>query len=232
MKIINRIYEYLEYKDIPPTKFEKDIGLSNGYLGVQRKRSADIGESVIIKIIDNCRDLSLEWLILGVGSMLKSKKHYPADGDIPVAIASEAAAKYGINGIKPIPLVSLKVAAGFGSADFRIEEQDVKEYYVVPKFKHRRIDFMIEVAGSSMYPKYSSGDIIACTIIRDSHFIQWNKCHVIATTEQGLLVKRIKEGKDADHILAISDNEEYPPFEIPKSEISGIAIVTGVIRIE
>lgn len=72
MKIINRIYEYLEYKDIPPTKFEKDIGLSNGYLGVQRKRSADIGESVIIKIIDNCRDLSLEWLILGVGSMLKS----------------------------------------------------------------------------------------------------------------------------------------------------------------
>ncbi len=75
MKIISRIYEYLDYKDIPPTKFEKEIGLSNGYLGIQRKRNADIGESVIVKIIDNCRDLSLEWLLTGNGQMLKADKH-------------------------------------------------------------------------------------------------------------------------------------------------------------
>ncbi len=71
MKAINRLLQYLEYKEIKPTAFEKVIGLSNGYLGVQKKRNADIGEGVILKLVDNCLDLSLNWLILGEGSMLK-----------------------------------------------------------------------------------------------------------------------------------------------------------------
>ena len=130
-----------------------------------------------------------------------------------------------------IPLVNLSVAAGLGSADFRIEKSDVKAYYVVPKFKDHCVDFMIEVAGSSMYPKYNSGDVIARTIIKESKFIQWNKVHVIATKEQGLLVKRIREeGKDT--LLAVSDNFDYKPFKIPLNEITGFALVVGVIRLE
>ena len=73
MKAINRLLQYLEYKKIKPTAFEKAIGLSNGYLGVQKKRNADIGEGVILKLVGNCLDLSLSWLILGVGSMLKDE---------------------------------------------------------------------------------------------------------------------------------------------------------------
>ena len=68
--------------------------------------------------------------------------------------------------------------------------------------------------------------------IKESRFIQWNKCHVISTSEQGLLVKRLKKGLTEKSILAISDNKEYDPFEIPIDEISGIALVIGVIRLE
>lgn len=77
MKIIDRFFQYIDYKGIKPTVFEKSIGLSNGYLGVQRKRNADIGEGVINKIIDNCLDLSIIWLIRGEGEMLKKN----TDGD-------------------------------------------------------------------------------------------------------------------------------------------------------
>lgn len=70
MKIINRIYQYIDYRGIKPTRFEKQLGLSNGYLGTQLKRNADLGESVINKIIDNCLDLNSEWLITGRGNML------------------------------------------------------------------------------------------------------------------------------------------------------------------
>lgn len=133
---------------------------------------------------------------------------------------------------KRIPLVNQSAIAGFGNSNFSISEQDVKEYYVIPKFKYCKIDFMIEVSGSSMYPKYNSGDVIACTIIRDSNFIQWNKCHVIATREQGILVKRLKKSVDSNHLIAISDNKDYDPFQIPVKEITGIALVVGVIRIE
>lgn len=131
-----------------------------------------------------------------------------------------------------IPLVSITAIAGFGSADFSIQQSDVKAMYVVPKFDGRKVDFMIEVHGSSMYPKYSSGDVVACTIIKESSFIQWNKVHVIATREQGILVKRLKEGDTPDTLLAVSDNADYPPFLIPKSEITGMALVVGVIRLE
>lgn len=81
MKIINRLIEYLENKGVKPTKFEKEIGLSNGYLGKQRERNADFGESIIRKIIDNSPELNIEWLITGKGAMLKSLKEDDIDNE-------------------------------------------------------------------------------------------------------------------------------------------------------
>lgn len=131
-----------------------------------------------------------------------------------------------------IPLVNITAIAGFGNANFAITQADVKEYYIVPKFKNCKIDFMIEISGSSMYPKYNSGDVVACTILHERNFIQWNKCHVIATREQGILCKRLCESNKDGCIKAISDNTNYPPFDIPETEITGIALVVGVIRLE
>lgn len=138
----------------------------------------------------------------------------------------------GIYGEIKIPLVSVAAIGGFGNIKFAIKESDVKEYYVIPKFKERKIDFMIEVYGSSMQPGYNSGDVIACTIIRESQFIQWNKVHIISTTEQGILLKRLRKGTSDDCFIALSDNKDYDPFEIPVNEITGLAIVVGIVRLE
>ncbi len=129
-----------------------------------------------------------------------------------------------------IPLVSQKVAAGFGNENFVIKDEDVLARYVIPDFED--ISFMITVKGDSMYPKYSSGDVIACRILKERNFIQWNKTYVVATKYHGLLCKRLLPSKRKDYIQAISDNKEYPPFEIPEKEITGIALIIGVIRLE
>lgn len=131
---------------------------------------------------------------------------------------------------KSIPLVSATAVGGLGNSIFAIGQKDVKDHYVIPKFQNKKVDFMIEVEGSSMYPKYNSGDVVACRIINDQTFIQWNKTHVISTKDQGIIIKRINPGTDG--LMMVSDNKEYPPFEVPKSEIDGIAIVVGVIRLE
>ena len=131
-----------------------------------------------------------------------------------------------------IPLVTQNAVAGFGNNNFAIQEADVKEYYVVPKFKYHQVDFMIEISGSSMYPKYNSGDVVACTILHDGAFIQWNKCHIVATREQGILCKRLMPSTSEDCLKMVSDNPNYPPFDVPKNEITGIALVVGVIRLE
>lgn len=163
---------------------------------------------------------------------LFDKMNAKPDGDGQKSqIGSIISAKNGAERLpNGIPLIGLDVAAGFGTTEFSINELDIQALYVVPDFTN--IDFMIRVKGNSMYPKYSSGDIIACRKLHDSKFIQWNKCYVIATSEQGLLVKRIRQSDKPEFLLAVSDNKEYQPFDIPKDEITGVALVIGVIRLE
>ena len=73
MKTIERLYQYIEYKGIKPTSFEKEIGISNGYFGKMNRRLSNVGSDIIEKIIEYCPDLNVEWLINGSGEMLKTK---------------------------------------------------------------------------------------------------------------------------------------------------------------
>lgn len=202
---------------VSPTVIENVVGTRKG------KPSYDVLEKICVNA-----NVSSDWLLMGKGDMLKNDILPISNNVVDAMPLNIKSANMG----KPIPLVHQFAVAGFGNSDFSIAEQDVKEYYVIPKFKYCKVDFMIEVHGSSMYPKYNAGDVIACTILRESKFIQWNKCHVIATQEQGILVKRIKKAPDPNQILAVSDNKDYDPFPIPVDEITGMALVVGVVRIE
>ena len=80
MKAIERLYQYFDFKNIKPTRLEKDLGLGNGYFGIQLRREADIGSSILEKIFDNCRDLDPDWLIAGNGAMVRaSDRMVPAE---------------------------------------------------------------------------------------------------------------------------------------------------------
>lgn len=223
--ILKRLKEYIDQKGITIAAFEKSIGMSNASFGKSLKSGGAIGSNKLEKILIRYPDINPAWLIAGEGSMIREPSPPTQQSS-----QSPTVKPYPTQGPDGIPLVSMEAAAGFGTAEFAIKDEDIQNRYMVPDFNG--IDFMIRVKGSSMYPKYSSGDIIACRILRESKFIQWNKCYVIATNEQGLLVKRLKKGSDDSSLLAVSDNKEYEPFEIPATEITGIALVIGVIRLE
>ena len=44
MKAIERLIQYIDYKGFSNRSFEIQIGLSNGYIGTQLKRNADLEE--------------------------------------------------------------------------------------------------------------------------------------------------------------------------------------------
>jgi phage repressor protein C with HTH and peptisase S24 domain len=113
-----------------------------------------------------------------------------------------------------------------------VETSKIQDRYVVPLFEGIHIDFMIPVRGSSMYPKYNSGDVVACRIIKDLLYVQWNKTYVIDTYTQGTILKRLKKSTTDDHVVCKSDNKDYDEFELPKKDIRNIAMVVGVIRLE
>lgn len=205
--------------------FAKAIGVAPSVIAnVVGARKGKPSFDVLYKICANA-NISEEWLLSGKGKMLKNV-HKPTEREAMPFNPSES------NECKPIPLVTERAAAGFGNEYFSIQKDDVKDYYIIPKFRFCNVDFMIEVSGLSMYPHFKSGDVIACTIIKDASFIQWNRCHVIATREQGILVKRIMPSEEKECFKIVSDNKEYPPFDLPKEEITGIALVVGSVSLE
>lgn len=252
--ILSRIQEIASNEGITIGAMERTIGASKGVLSRAINNGTDIQAKWLSIIVENYPRYSTGWLLTGAGSMLKddlngiktideaNPSFMPttsddASADISGTSHAPEADAVAITArtkqtMKPIPLVTETAAAGFGNCDFAIAEQDVKDYYVIPKFRYSRVDFMIEVSGLSMHPHFNPGDIIACTILTDRKFLQWNKCHVIATREQGILVKRLMPSKQKNCLTAISDNKDYPPFDIPLDEITGIALVVGSVSLE
>jgi hypothetical protein len=131
------------------------------------------------------------------------------------------------------PLLELEAFAGVGdSFTAGTEMGSLTERFVIPSFEGVHIDFMIKVRGSSMYPKYNSGDVVACRLIKEILYLQWNKVYVIDTFSNGVMIKRLKKGDDEATITLKSDNKDYDDFNIPKTDIRNIALVVGVIRLE
>lgn len=89
MKAIERIYQYIDLKQISKSDFEKKCGISNGYLGKMYSRNADIGESILIQVLENCPDISPDWLLTGTGSMFRSGTVAPAQAS-PAAPSPQA----------------------------------------------------------------------------------------------------------------------------------------------
>lgn len=215
---IERLQEYMTRKGINDNQMTVAADLSVGLLGKLKKNGKGMNSANIEKILHHYADLSPEWLMTGRGEMLIEKK----PNYIPTAHST-------LNPNEGIPLIPLSAMAGALTSDETVLEYEC-DRYVVPTFKGA--DFLIQVKGSSMYPKYSSGDIVACQrVSMDNLFFQWNKVYVI-DTDQGALIKRIKPGHDKNHVLIVSDNEKYDPFELSCSSIYAVALVIGVIRLE
>ena len=131
-----------------------------------------------------------------------------------------------------LPLVPIAAIAGYNGLDEAGVTLAECPQYSVPDFFAVNAEFLIRVSGSSMYPKYSSGDILACRRVQEIRFIQWGKIYVIDGS-QGMMVKRLFQIPGAhENILCKSDNENYPPFELPKDDIRSLSIVVGAIRLE
>ena len=231
------------------SQFAKKLGVKPQTINTWENRNSFDLELIYSK----CEYISGDWLLTGEGEMLKSNHGEPSkapsttkktkDQEIgdshqtpsqPTASSSMPTTSAGIHKLpqgsqKGIPLIPVSAMAGAFTSDISVMEYEC-ERYVVPSFEGA--DFLIPVKGDSMQPTYLSGDLVACQKISLTDiFFQWNKTYVL-DTDQGALIKRVCQGSDTDHILLVSDNECYPPFELPLSHLHAIALVRGIIRLE
>lgn len=218
--ILNEIKKHYFFKT--DKEFAEFLGIKPNTLSSWVSRNTMDFELIIAK----CSFIDANWLLTGKGNMLKSEK----EDKIILERVENFSLELKTDNL--VPIVDTEAVGGFGNANFSIEKSNIIDYCSIPAFRGKKIDFMIPVRGQSMTPKYSSGDLVACKIISDNTFIQWNEIHVIATREQGILLKRIKKSDKDGYLVAISENPEYPAFNIPESEITGIALVIGGVVLE
>ena len=213
------------YGDGKPSQFAKSLGVAPSTISSWLSRDTFDYELLFAK----CENINSAWLLTGEGDMLLSSsgnnqgstKDEPRTNQ-PTTCLTQAG----------IPLIPVDAVAGFNGIDSPTIQIHDCQRYLVPEFQQLNAEFMIRVSGSSMYPKYSSGDILACRKLTSYHFIQWGKIYVI-DSEQGAMVKRLFPcDEDADYVICKSDNPNYPPFELPKTEIRSLSIVLGAIRFE
>lgn len=207
------IKELRKERKLTQLEFSTRIGIDNSQLSKieQGKLMPTLNQLMEISSIFN---ISLDWLT-GKGPMLKEDNNLP--------MASKSANSEGI------PLIPLDAMAGIASGEVSVLELDC-ERYVIPMFKGA--DFLIPVKGSSMIPKYNSGDIVACKKVpMQDIFFQWNKVYVL-DTNQGAIIKRVAKSEEKDCIKIVSENPNYEPFDLHLSQIYSIAIVIGVVRQE
>lgn len=210
--------EGMSYVDIA-----KKWGKSTQQLNNIKNGKSVVGEKLISNFCDT--------FDININSLFSQYKIYEITDEKKINVVSEKESNLKKTDVT-IPLIPIDAAAGFGKGDLSVMETDLIEQYVIPDFTRKGVKFLIRVSGSSMYPKYSNGDMLACRPITDLAFFQWGKVYVL-DTDQGALVKRLFEGKSDEYIECRSDNKEnYPPFQLPKTSIRSISIVVGVVRLE
>ena len=160
-------------------------------------------------------------MIINRSHQLGSEKDSSDNKDILTAGPPSLKSSYK----KGIPLIPLNEKGGMVSK----EEISKCEPYITPSSDGA--DYLFTVRGTSMLPAFKPGDIVACKSIPSTgFFFQWNNIYVMDTL-QGVLVKRVKPGKDKKHILIVSDDNDYNPFELSCSDICSITLIVGVMRL-
>ena len=69
MNVKERLKEYIKYKNLTVISFERSINRSNGYVS---SISKSIQPETILAISEKYPDLSIEWLLIGKGRMIKT----------------------------------------------------------------------------------------------------------------------------------------------------------------
>lgn len=220
-KIISRLFTYLKSKSIPHTRFEKEVGLSNGYLNTQLKRNSDLGEGVIRKIIDNCLDVNPLWLLTGRGSMLNEDKMEQLTSHIDNPLMCN-------EDIVRIPIVDISVAAGSGftNPDYIVEEECIS--MPVSMVKNSRKYLCVRVKGQSMVPSILDGGYLIIRLMERSEWesIRDNYVYVVSDREGRSYVKRLKNRlRQHGFIVCMSDNVDkrnYPNFNLYEEDLNTI----------
>lgn len=194
----------MKEKNISQADFAIGIGASTGYVNAIVKT---IGSDKLAIIREKFPDLNIGWLLTGEGEMLKEA----TDVTIP-----SHRIRYWVD--------VDATAGGVTQFDDMMSNQYID--LAIPEF--RDCTDAVNLYGDSMLPLYKSGQIIILKEWKES-FIDYGNVYLVVTKKGNRMVKYLRKGSDADHVLCVSENKEFDSFEILMDDILRLYLVKGSI---
>lgn len=136
-----------------------------------------------------------------------------------------------------IPVIDMRVSAGFGVALLDGDEQRINEYVTMDGLNGC---VGIYVYGDSMNPEYRAGDIVFVRQITDKDDIDYGRTYIIVTRSERVLKCIYPSKHDANLLRLTSLNEDtnrqgdrlFPDKEVEKDNILFLYKVVGMFRRE
>lgn len=194
------------------SKFCREVGVKqptmNTILGERKsKPSYDILYAILNAI--TLKSISIEWLITGKGTMLKSESQPPRPETL------------GKNAIKYYPAVN----GSMGGVQFLDCPDETSIDIILPGFAECK--FAINAYGDSMYPVIKSGQVVLLMEWKES-FIDWGHIYMVVTKSGYRTIKYVRPSEKEGFIRCESENKESnPAFDIEMEDIHKLFLVKG-----
>ena len=214
MGVKERLLEFISSEKIAVSEFERRAGLSNGYVSKERRAVSNDKVSHISEAFPN---LNMKWVNTGEGEMLK----YASDSNS----SSE-------NEVILVPILNLDARGGFSSN----EELGTECKIGLMPFSRsiaKDGDFVIQIYGDSMSPKYESGSMVLVRRIEMwREYLEFGATYILELQDARRIIKNVHKGKDENSFKLVSINPTYEPSDIPKSMVSQVFRVLMSIQRE
>lgn len=207
--ILDRIKQFIDYKGIAVSAFEKSIGMSNASFGKSLRSGGAIGTDKLENILNTYPELSPSWLVSGEGPMLRGD-------DQPAKVSYDPSVGK--------PYFDVDFIGGF-SEIFNDQTTLPACNVLVPGFEKASV--WCNVTGHSMEPKINHGDIIAlreCSI----NDIQYGEIYAVVL-DTIRTIKILRRGSNSDVLRYVPINQDFDEQEFPISRIIRVFEVLGSI---
>ena len=211
--IKERINEFIAYKKLSIRQFEKNCGLSNGYMRQLVDRPST---DKLMQILEAYPELNK--VLAGEGEMLDDIKK-ENETNIGNPIVDDFVGSLG---------------SYIGDGNVALTDDNIRDRMSIPGLRDKSIVYL-PVAGDSMIdrdnPENSipDGAMVAVSPALLSTF-RWGEVYALVTPE-GVVVKKVMPG-DGDHIRCESFNsEKYPTYELCSDEVLSAWRVVGVVSV-
>ena len=208
---------YMRHKGYNDSFVQSVCGLSNGTLNKSRAEGRDLSRRATELVLKKLQDINRVWLTTGVGEMMLTSSSPPQERKATVMVP-----KFSGDG---------RGGPGFNQevdTDYYIES-----YIPFSNEIAREGDVAITIYGDSMEPVYREGSLVLIRRIDMwREYIDLGRTYVVELMDERRMIKIVKAGSDAEHLLLVSINPAFEPQEVSKSFIRSVWMVIASVRRE